>query len=146
VVGSQWVVTSAGDARPAETAPPPGVTRFDVLNQPQVVQTVLGLMRRWAEDRALSDVARVRLAALVRATMGHGLRFGPRALTVLIGWVDPDRVRLEVRWIGCSTIASGNLSGHDVGATISTLDTLADGWGFGSGRSGWVHWMVVDTR
>jgi hypothetical protein len=116
------------------------------VHQPEVVQTVLGLLRRWAENRALSEVARVRIASLVRAAMGHGQRFGPRALTILIGWVDPDRVRLEVRWLGCSASARVNMSGADVGVTISTLDTLADDWGFGRGQRCWIHWMIVDTR
>lgn len=122
-----------------------GVTRFDVVCHPHVVETVTTLTRRWADDRALSDVARERLSAVVRAALGHGLRFDPRAVVVLIQWLDPDRVRVDVRWLGCSDTARATPAMNDVQATISTLDTMADQWGFGGGQRGWVHWMIVAT-
>jgi hypothetical protein len=124
---------------------PGGVTRFDVVCHPHVVETVLTLTRRWADDRALSDVARERLSAVVRAALEHGLRFDPRAAVIRIQWLDADRVHVDVRWFGCSDTARPTPAKNDVQATISTLDTHADQWGFGGGQRGWVHWMTVGT-
>jgi hypothetical protein len=143
VNGRQPTAASAGWNDLADA--PGGVTRFDVVCHPHVVETVLTLTRRWADDRALSDVARERLSAVVRAALGHGLRFDPRAVVIRIQWLDADRVRVDVRWLGCSETARPMPAKNDVQATISTLDTLADQWGFGGGQRGWVHWMTVAT-
>lgn len=124
----------------------PGVTRIDVVCQPQAVGTVLAATRRWADDRALPVVACERLTGLVYAAIGYGLRFDPRGVTLLIRWIDPDRIRLDLRWHGCSATARESTADCDVSETISTLDAIAETWGFGRGRRGPVHWMVVDTR
>lgn len=125
---------------------PPGVTRFDLVCRPGAMETVLTLTRRWAEDRALRDRASARLAVLVRAAMAHGLRFEPRAMTLLVRWLDRDRVRVDLRWFDCSGAARPSPGADEVGATMWLLDTVADTWGIGRKGSGWVHWIVVDTR
>lgn len=114
--------------------------------QPSAAETMVALTRRWAEDRALLAGPRERLAMLVRAAMSHGLRFDPRRVTLLIRWLDRDRVRMDLRWLGGSDTAQPSPEFDDVRATISTLDTFADEWGVGRKESGWVQWMVVDTR
>jgi hypothetical protein len=124
----------------------PGVTRFDVVCRSHFVDTVLALTRRWAEDRALQDGAVTRLVRLMRAAVVHGRRFDPRGVTLLIRWQDPDRVRLDLRWRGCTRTARPSKAGDDVGATISTLDGSADEWGVVRRGHGWAHWMVFDTR
>ena len=143
--GRDQTVPVAGSASDAGTRTRLGVVRLDLVCQPQVVETVLVATRRWGKDRALSNLACERLTALVHAAMVHGLRFDPRGVTLLIRWLDPDRVRLDLRWHGCSSTARVALADGDVGATIATLDTLAEEWGFGSSRRGSIQWMVVDT-
>jgi hypothetical protein len=138
------VVTNGGHAGPL-AASAPRASRIDVVCGPDVLSTVLALTGRWAEERAVAEVARARLTALVRAAMEHGLRFDPRGVTMLIEWLDPGHVRLDVRWHGSAGTASTPVEGGDVGATISTLDTLAERWGFGSSGGDPVHWMVVDV-
>ncbi|UMG91831.1 hypothetical protein [Nocardioides sp. TF02-7] len=124
----------------------PGVTRFDVLCRPGVVETVLGLVDRWASDRALSEGSVTRLESLMRVTLAHGLRFGPRRLTLLIRWQDLERVRVDVRWSGCSDAAAADQGGHDLQATIATLDALAADWGVARDDGGWLQWIVADTE
>jgi hypothetical protein len=121
------------------------ISRIDVVCGPDVMETVLSLAMRWAHARAVSEVDRVRLAALVRAAVEHGLRFEPRGVSLVIGWQAPDRVRVDLRWHGSSGCASAAVADGGVGATIATLDAFADQWGFGGTGADPVHWMVVDT-
>ncbi len=136
---------------PVEAEAPPGVTRFDVVCRPQVEDVeevegvVLELVDRWSEDRALRTDARARLVGVVRSAMGHGLQFEPRGLTVLIRWLDLDRVQVDLRWWRCSPTSSPGSSGQDLETTLATLDTLAAGWGVHRAGSRWVLWLVVDT-
>ncbi len=123
-----------------------GVTRFDLICGAETTDTVLGLTRRWGEDRALGSGAVGRLGMLVRAAMEHGLRFAPRAVTVMVRWLDADRVRIDVRWHGCRATARPTATESDVESTAAALDVLAEDWGFTIGRSGPVQWMVLDTR
>lgn len=126
--------------------PPPGVTRFDVVCRPDAVETTLALTRRWAADRALPDLAWARLAVVLRAAMAHGLRFDPRGVTLLVRWLDLDRVRLELRWRQCASTASPGAGADAVEDTTWLLDTIADDWGVGRSGGSWVQWIVVDTR
>jgi len=130
----------------ADGASAPGITRFDAVCGPQITETVLELSRRWAEDRGLSIGARAGLLALVRVAIEHGLRFAPRGVTLLIGWLDPDHVRLVVRWHGRSGTARASVAANSVGSTLSTLDRLADDWGVTDRGGDAVHWVVFDTR
>lgn len=124
----------------------PGVTRFDLVCRTGIVENVLALTRRWAEDRALRDRASARLAVLVRAAMAHGLRFDPRTMTLQVRWLDRDRIRVDLRWFDCAAAAKPSPGADRVGATTWLLDTVANTWGIGRTRNGWVHWIVVDTR
>ncbi|MDF1605795.1 hypothetical protein [Nocardioides sp. YIM 152315] len=130
---------------PADLATPPGVARFDLLCHREVVETAVRLTDRWADDRALTGVDRERLVSLTHAAMTHGLRFEPSRMTLLIRWLDLDRVRLDLRWVGCSSTALPGTASRDVDATISTLDAIADEWGVGHSGSDWVHWIVAET-
>jgi anti-anti-sigma factor len=143
--GPLGVGSVPGSASADATPTTPGVTRFDLLCHPEVVESVLALTRRWAEDRALSYAARERLATLTRAAMAHGLQFDPRRVTLLVRWLDLDRVRLELKWFGCSGAARPGTASSDVTATIATLDALSDEWGVGRRGDGWLHWIVADT-
>jgi anti-anti-sigma factor len=130
----------------AEPAPEIGVTRLDLVCGPQVAQTAHELTRRWAQDRALSVTATKRLASLVLAAVAHGLRFDPRSLTITMRWLDPDRVRIDVRWKGCSGTARASAAEGDLESTAGTLDAFAQEWGFGTSSWGPIQWMVLDTR
>lgn len=135
-------------ARPSvPLAPPalPGVTRFDVLCQPGVVETVLDLVGRWTEDRALPTNGRRRIAYLMGAAVEHGLWFRPRALTILVRWTDVERVRFDIRWFGASETAHPDGSRPDLSVTISTLDALAAEWGVGHRGTVSIQWIVADT-
>ncbi|MBZ5740648.1 hypothetical protein [Nocardioides mangrovi] len=123
----------------------PGVTRFDLVCHPDVVDTALELVGRWAEDRVLPEAGQERLLSLTRAAISHGLRFAPRGVIILVRWLDLERVRLDARWVGGSSSAQPGAADADVGATISTLDVLADEWGVGRAGDGWVLWMVAAT-
>jgi hypothetical protein len=123
----------------------PGTTRYDLVCRPEIVETAVSLLRRWAEDRALNEAARQRFLALSFAGLTHGLRYDPRGLTVLMRWLDPDRVRLDLRWLGGLGVTRTTVAESDLECTESTFDALADDWGFGLNPTGWVHWSVIDT-
>lgn len=123
-----------------------GVTRFELACEPELDGAVLAAIRGWAEDRVLSEVAIERLVVLVRAANAHGLRFDPKEVVVLIRWLDPDRVRVDLQWLGGAETARATTTGHDVESTMLTLDTLSDAWGVDDEASGRLLWMVLDTR
>jgi hypothetical protein len=125
--------------------PAPGVTRFDMLCQPRIVETVLDLMGRWAEDRALPENVRKRLDYLVGAAVEHGMRFEPRALAVSVRWTGLEQIRIDLRWFGCNNAARSHSRGHDLAATASTLDALAVEWGVGRLGDVSVQWIVANT-
>lgn len=146
MISSPAAGPAGGPRRDPEARSSPGITRFDLVCRPYFGDAVLGLTRRWATDRALNRLAAERLANLVCAGVAHGQRFDPRGVTVVIRWEDPDRVRLDLRWLGCAKAARPSKDIDEVRETISTLDRCADEWGLGRSRLGWVHWMVFDTR
>jgi hypothetical protein len=123
----------------------PGASRFDVACGPQVRDTCAGHVRRWARDRALSERAADRLCVLTSAAVGHGLRYGPHGVSVIIRWMDPDRIRIDVRWHGCSGVTRSSVDTQALESTIDLFDSVAESWGFGPGSPG-SHWMVVDSR
>jgi anti-anti-sigma factor len=135
-----------GTSADADPTPEVGVTRLDLVCGPQVAQTAQELTRRWAQDRALSTASSKRLASLVLAAVAHGLRFDPRSLTITMRWLDPDRVRVDVRWKGCSGTARTSEAEGDLESTAGTLDAFAQEWGFGTSSGGPIQWMVLDTR
>jgi hypothetical protein len=137
---------AASSTRDTTTGSAHGVSRIDVVCGPNVVQTVLELTQHWADECALPHAARARLTALVRAAVEHGLRFDPRGVTLLIGREARGRVCIDVRWHGSAGCATAAIAEGDVGATIATLDALADEWGFAGSGTDPVHWMVVDAR
>jgi hypothetical protein len=132
-------------AVPMEDQRTPGVTRFDVVCQPEAEHTVLELVRGWAEDRALREPARMRLTALVRAALGHGLAYHPRAVTVLVRWCAPEQVRVDLRWWGSAATVRSHQSDDEVEAMVSVLDALAVHWDVAVTDVGWVHWLVAST-
>ncbi|WP_460709679.1 STAS domain-containing protein [Nocardioides dilutus] len=132
--------------READSAPEVGVTRLDLVCGPDVARTAQELTRRWARDRALPAASVSRLGALVLAAITHGLRFDPRSVTIAVRWVDLDRVRVDVRWKGCSATARPAGASGDLESTTGTLDALAEDWGFSTNAWGPVQWMVLDTR
>ncbi len=123
-----------------------GVTRMDLVCSPRIEFTAQQMARRWGRDRALPAEAVDRLATLVLAAVRHGLRFGPRGVTILVRWLDTDRVRVDVRWRGCSGSALSRGPAGDVESTAATLDALAEGWGFGASSVDPVQWIVLDSR
>jgi hypothetical protein len=123
-----------------------GVTRLDLVCSPQIGATAQAFARRWSEDRAVSTWTADAMATLTLAAVGHGLRFGPRAVTIAIRWLDLDRIFVDVRWHGGSRVAVTLLSDCDLESTETVFDALADEWGFGVSSSGSNQWMVVDTR
>lgn len=133
----------------AATGPPDhGVradTRMDLVCGPRIEGTALAMARDWGSHRELSDVAVNRLEALVFASVRHGLRFAPRTLTITMGWVDPDRLRVELTWRLSSASAMVALADAVSAPTGATLDAFAQEWGFGADRRGPVHWMVLDA-
>ena len=72
-------------------------------------------------------------------------RVDPQEVTLLLRWSDAERVRLDVRWRGCSSTARTDAGGQEVRTTIATLDALAAEWGVELVPSGWVLWMVADA-
>lgn len=123
-----------------------GVTRFDLICNPQLTVTVPGLAQRWGQDRALPVAALGRLVLLLRAAVEHGLRFDPHGVTVTLRWLDVDRVRVDTWWDGCRATARVAETSGDLESTATVLDFLAEDWGFATSSSGPVHWMVLDTR
>jgi hypothetical protein len=120
---------------------------MDLVCGPHVARTAHDLVLRWGRDRALSAAALGRLSALVLAAMAHGLRFDPRRVGIAMRWIDLDRVRVDVTWKGCSaTAVPSAIDDEELDATAETLDTYAAEWGFGTGRTGPIQWMVLDTR
>jgi hypothetical protein len=81
----------------------------------------------------------------VYVALSHGLRFHPRAVTVLVRWDDVERVRVDLRWHACDAGAEPDEGGgYDVEAHILSLNALTHAWGIGRTRSGWVQWLLVD--
>ena len=131
--------------------PSVGVTRIDLVCGPAIEQTAEALTRRWAQDRALRGPITERLATLALTATEHGLRFEPRGLTLQIRWLDLDRIRLEVRWHGCSSTAHPSSRDPsrvrgEIAQVAAVLDEMADEWGISSDAPAPVHWMVLDTR
>lgn len=138
---------AADDAR----EPAVGVTRIDLVCGPAIEQTAAALTRRWAQDRALRLPISQRLATLALTATEYGLRFGPRGLTLQIRWLDLDRIRLEMRWHGCSNAALPSSrepfrARGEIEQVAAVLDEMADDWGISSDAHAPVHWMVLDTR
>lgn len=123
----------------------PGVSRFDLICSARVQEAGDQHVRRWAQDRALPTRAIDRLSLLTWAALGHGLRHGPRAVTVILRWVDLDRVRVDVQWHGPTRAARSSVSSQQVEASIALFDAVAETWGFGHGSPG-SQWMILDTR
>jgi hypothetical protein len=123
----------------------PEGTRMDLVCGPRVAATARDMARRWGEDRTLSEAAVTRLTALVHAAVGHGLRFGPRAVTVTVRWIDPDRMRVAVRWNASWALALSSLDDGVLDQTVAILDAFSQEWGFCAGRHGPVHWMVLEA-
>ncbi len=124
---------------------------MDLVCGPRIAVTAEQLARSWGRDRALSSAAIDRLSALVLAAIGHGLRFGPRGVTIKVQWLDRDRVRIDVMWRECSGRAARSVpgapgTGGNVEATAAMLDALAESWGFGTSRADPHQWIVLDTR
>jgi hypothetical protein len=113
--------------------------------RPGIDQTLMSATSQWVQSRVLPGPAGERLACLVRAALSHGARFAPRAVTLLIRWQDPSRVRVDLRWVGASHTATAAHPGPDLATSTAVFDAFADAWGVGPRRNGWVHWMVVDT-
>lgn len=124
----------------------PGVTRFDLVCGRGMHATARDLARGWCADRAVPDAATDAIVTLIRVALGHGLRFDPRAVTVGLRWLDPDRVAVDVRWRGCARIAASAPTGTDeVESTAAAFDALAESWGLWISTPDPVHWFVVDT-
>ena len=122
----------------------PGVSTFDVICGPGVRETCEQHVRRWARDRALPTRAADRLWVVTSAALGHGLLYGPRGVSVTMRWADLDRVRVDVRWRGCTRVAQGAVSTQELESTLALLDAVAESWGFGAGSPA-SQWMVVDS-
>lgn len=123
----------------------PGVSRFDLICGPRVRETCEQHVRRWAQDRALPARAVDRLCVLTSAALGHGLPYGPRGVSVIMRWADHDRVRVDVRWHGCTRVSRSTVSSQKLESTVALFDAVAESWGFGHGSPG-SQWMVVDSR
>ena len=119
---------------------------MDLVCCPSIARAAQELARRWGRDRALSGAALYRLCALVEAAVSYGLRFDPRAFTITLQWLDPDRVRIQVTWKGCSMTATPSNAQGGVESTAATFDAYAEEWGFGTISSRPIQWVVLDTR
>ena len=117
--------------------------RFDLVCHPDDAGAVAAATRGWAQAREVEAAGCERLVALSDAAARHGLRFAPRGVTLLLRQLDGGRVRLDLRWYGCSTTAVSTMVADELETTIATLDTLSEDWGFGKGSRGPIHWMVV---
>jgi hypothetical protein len=134
-------------AEPAPVEPDlAGITRLDFVCSPHLGPTAQALARRWGEDRALPARAVDRIATLVAAAVGHGLRFGPKSMTLALRWLDLDRVFIDVRWHKCLSTAASSVHEGGIESTVAIFDSLSAEWGFGASASGPAQWMVVDTR
>ena len=131
---------------PAATDSEAGVTRMDLVCSSHIGFTARDMARRWGRDRALSPVTAERLLALIDAAVGYGLRFGPRGVTIMLRWLDPDRMRVDVKWRECSGTAISPRPGGDVESTAATFDALAEAWGFVTTNADPLQWIVLDTR
>lgn len=129
----------------AERRDHPGVSTFDLICGPQVQETCREHIGRWARDRALSTKATDRLCVVTSAALGHGLRYGPRGVSVTLRWADLDRVRVGLRWHDVTGLAHARVSNQDLEATAAFMDAVAESWVFGAGSPG-AQWLVVDTR
>lgn len=123
-----------------------GVTRFDLACSQQVGYAAQALARRWAEDRALPATSVDCITTLVLAAVRHGLRFGPKAMTITLRWLDPDRVLIDVSWHRCRGMAVSSVDTADLESTADVFETLTVDWGFGASGFAPRQWMVVDTR
>ena len=119
---------------------------MDLLCGDGIESTAVNLVRGWGRDRALPSTAVDRLGVLVSAAVGHGLRFGPRGVTIGMRWLDAHRVQINVRWRGCSGATRSSGPAHDVEQTAAALDANAERWGFGASTTDPLHWIVLDTR
>lgn len=136
-----------GAAPGTRTRPDARAARLDLLCSPRIELTAEELARSWGGEQALSAHAVERLAGLVLAAVRHGLRFGPRGVTIEVRWLDRDRLRIDVRWRECSGRAVASRPGAgDVESTAATLDALAESWGFGASSTDPLQWIVLDTR
>ncbi len=122
----------------------PGVSRYHLPCGPRTEGDTVELVRRWGRDRALPARAMDRLCLLTAAAMAAGTRYRPRSVTVLLRWVDPDRVRLDVQWHGPRGVPPDAVAEPDVMATAHLVDALADTWGVEGGSTP-AQWMVLDT-
>jgi hypothetical protein len=119
------------------------IMRFDITDHPQVADLLPAAIRRWAEDCELSTDTRERLGLLAHAAVSHGLRFDPSAVDLLLRWLDPNRLLIDLRCVGCAEAATPTSDRADVGGTISTLDVLAADWGIRRDTRESVLWMVT---
>ncbi len=122
----------------------PGVSQYHLICGPHVRDATVELLGRWAQDRAVPTSGADRLTLLSSAAIAHGLLFRPRAVTVSLRWVDPDRVRVDLRWHGVAGVAPGSVTQAKLDSTIAIFDAVADNWGFGHGSTT-THWLVLDT-
>jgi hypothetical protein len=67
-------------------------------------------------------------------------------VSLSIGWLDPDRILIDLAWHECSFRAVSAVADGDLETTVAVFDAMSDGWGFGSTGAGPSQWMVVDTR
>ncbi len=136
-------------AAPAADAHPPlhhaGVTCAELACGPHLARGAEELVDNWGRDRALPSPTVHRLSTLVVAAVSHGQRFQPRGVNVTMGWQDPDRIRVVVKWHGCAETAVKTADTDQLARTEAVLDTFADGWGFGGSTSEPVQWFVLDT-
>lgn len=118
--------------------------RLDLVCSPGIESAAEELVRGWGRDRALSDASVDRLCLLVSTAMAHGLRFGPRAVTIRIAWLEAHRVHIDVRWRECSGATPGSGRRNDVERTAAILDANAARWGFGASTGDPRQWIVCD--
>ncbi len=130
----------------ARARPQARAARLDLVCSPRIELTAEQLARGWGREQALSPPAIDRLATLVLAAVGHGLRFGPRGVTIEMRWLDRDRLRVDVKWRECSGRALASHPARDVESTAATLDEWAESWGFGTSNNDPLQWIVLDTR
>ena len=64
----------------------------------------------------------------------------------MMRWLDPERLRVDIRWHGCSGTTRMLLADSAKELTAVTLDTFTEDWGFVTIGSRLTQWMVLDTR
>ena len=64
----------------------------------------------------------------------------------MMRWLDPERLRVDIRWHGCSGTTRMLLADSAEELTAVTLDTFTEDWGFVTIGSRLTQWMVLDTR